>query len=114
MHVSRDDAPFQYCPNQASDNSHEDIPLECTTVMPRVCGMSLMYPLTVEPECNQGAVELGWPSHLDILLLGVTTPVPEGCVYAVTIYLIGVCTSGMSLTRCETTARSLDDIDQLI
>eukprot|EP00974_Lingulodinium_polyedra_P130646 11214619-Lingulodinium_polyedra.AAC.1 len=58
MYVSRDDASVYYSPNQASETSQEDIPLEYTTVMPHVGDMEPTYLLAVEPERNQGAVEI--------------------------------------------------------
>eukprot|EP00974_Lingulodinium_polyedra_P010065 967786-Lingulodinium_polyedra.AAC.1 len=51
--------------------------------------MEPVYPLEVEPERHQGAVELGWPGHLAMLLPDVTTPIPEGCTYVVTYYPTG-------------------------
>ena len=57
--------------------------------MPYVGDLEPIYPLAVEPERNHGAVEIGWPGHLAMLLPGVTAPVPEGCTYVVTYYPTG-------------------------
>eukprot|EP00974_Lingulodinium_polyedra_P005037 472701-Lingulodinium_polyedra.AAC.1 len=78
MYVARDDTSAYYSPNECSDISHEDITPECATVMPHVGDMEPVYPLAVEPERNHGAVEIGWPGHLAMLLPDVTTPIPEG------------------------------------
>eukprot|EP00974_Lingulodinium_polyedra_P075761 7338665-Lingulodinium_polyedra.AAC.1 len=58
MYVSRDDTSVYYSPNDCSGTSHEDIPPEYTTVMPHIGDVEPVYPLAVEPERNQGAVEI--------------------------------------------------------
>eukprot|EP00974_Lingulodinium_polyedra_P111606 10794359-Lingulodinium_polyedra.AAC.1 len=57
--------------------------------MPRVGDMEPAYPLAVEPVCQHGAVELGWPGHLALLLHEVSTQVPEGYTYVTTFYPTG-------------------------
>eukprot|EP00974_Lingulodinium_polyedra_P112980 10936168-Lingulodinium_polyedra.AAC.1 len=51
--------------------------------------MEPAYPLAVEPINNRGAMEIGWPSHLAMLLPGVKTPIPEGYAYVTTYYPTG-------------------------
>eukprot|EP00974_Lingulodinium_polyedra_P052088 5011664-Lingulodinium_polyedra.AAC.1 len=57
--------------------------------MPHIGDMEPVHPLAVEPERHQGAVEIGWPGHLAMLLPDVTTPIPEGFTYVVTYYPTG-------------------------
>eukprot|EP00974_Lingulodinium_polyedra_P064083 6189666-Lingulodinium_polyedra.AAC.1 len=52
--------------------------------MPHVGDMEPVYPLVVDPVFKHGAVELGWPSHLAMLLPEVTTQV-QNCYTYVTI-----------------------------
>eukprot|EP00974_Lingulodinium_polyedra_P033307 3202762-Lingulodinium_polyedra.AAC.1 len=61
--------------SQADDDV--DLPRGYTTVMARVVDMEPAYPLAVEPVCKHGAVELGWPRHLAMLLPEVSTQAPE-------------------------------------
>eukprot|EP00974_Lingulodinium_polyedra_P094202 9128319-Lingulodinium_polyedra.AAC.1 len=57
--------------------------------MPHVGDVEPAYPLAVEPINNHGAVEIGWPSHLAMLLPLVKTPIPEGYTYVTTYYPTG-------------------------
>eukprot|EP00974_Lingulodinium_polyedra_P056964 5479352-Lingulodinium_polyedra.AAC.1 len=59
------------------DEDGEDLPKEYAAVMPHVGDMEPAYPLAVEPISNHGAVEIGWPSRLAMLLQEVKTPIPE-------------------------------------
>eukprot|EP00974_Lingulodinium_polyedra_P045793 4390667-Lingulodinium_polyedra.AAC.1 len=54
--------------------------------MPRAGDMEPAYPLAVEPACDHGAVDIGWPGHLAMLLPDVSTQVPEGHTYVTTFY----------------------------
>eukprot|EP00974_Lingulodinium_polyedra_P039597 3798295-Lingulodinium_polyedra.AAC.1 len=47
--------------SQADDDT--DLPRARTTVMPHVGDVEPAFPLAVEPVCQRGAVELGWPGH---------------------------------------------------
>eukprot|EP00974_Lingulodinium_polyedra_P021936 2117776-Lingulodinium_polyedra.AAC.1 len=57
--------------SQADDDT--DLPREHTTVMPHAGDVEPAYPSVVEPVCEHGAVELGWPGHLAMLFPAVST-----------------------------------------
>eukprot|EP00974_Lingulodinium_polyedra_P102549 9929890-Lingulodinium_polyedra.AAC.1 len=78
LYLETDKVSVYHSLSFGQDEDIDDIPREYTTVMPHVGDMEPAYPLAVEPIHRHGAVEIGWPCHLAMLLPEVKTPTPEG------------------------------------
>eukprot|EP00974_Lingulodinium_polyedra_P026413 2548490-Lingulodinium_polyedra.AAC.1 len=59
------------------------------TTMIYIGDMEPAYFSVVETVFERGAVELGWPSHLAMLLPEVTARVPDGYTYVTSFYPTG-------------------------
>eukprot|EP00974_Lingulodinium_polyedra_P042378 4067237-Lingulodinium_polyedra.AAC.1 len=68
LYLEADKVSVYHISGQGPEEDGEDLPREYTTVMPYVGRLEQAYPLAVEPSHSHGAVEVGWPSHLAMLL----------------------------------------------
>eukprot|EP00974_Lingulodinium_polyedra_P087813 8514706-Lingulodinium_polyedra.AAC.1 len=91
--------------SQADDVT--DLPREYTTVMPHVGDVEPAYPLVVEPVCEHGAVELGWPGNFALLLPEVSAQVPERYTYVTTFSPTGARASAVERDDDNLTAEEM-------
>eukprot|EP00974_Lingulodinium_polyedra_P114311 11066976-Lingulodinium_polyedra.AAC.1 len=62
--MESDAASVYHSLSESQTEDDVDFPREYTIVMSRVGDTEPVYPLAVEPLCEHGVVEIGWPGHL--------------------------------------------------